>query len=35
MTQVKTQENKLRSNPFTTYRDPKTGRWVVVKTAAA
>lgn len=21
----------LRSNPFTTYRDPKTGRWLVVK----
>jgi hypothetical protein len=20
----------LRQNPFTTYRDPKTGRWVVV-----
>jgi len=21
----------LRTNPFTTYRDPETGRWVVVK----
>jgi len=35
MTQVKTTKNNLRSNPFITYRDPKTGRWVVVKTAAA
>jgi len=22
---------KLKQNPFTTYRDPKTGRWIVVK----
>ena len=35
MTQVKTQKKQLRSNPFTTYRDPETGRWVVIKTAAA
>jgi hypothetical protein len=21
----------LRTNPFTTYRDPKTGRWIVIK----
>ena len=27
-----TQSNKnLKNNPFTTYRDPKTGKWVVVK----
>ncbi|HEY9623345.1 MAG TPA: hypothetical protein V6C78_23515 [Crinalium sp.] len=25
----------LRPNPFTTYRDPQTGRWVVVKPVAA
>lgn len=24
-------KGKLRPNPFTTYRDPKTGKWVVVK----
>ncbi len=24
-------KKQLRTNPFTTYRDPKTGRWVVVK----
>lgn len=35
MTQVKTKPQKLRSNPFTTYRDPKTGRWVVVKVRPA
>lgn len=35
MTQVKNQPQKLRSNPFITYRDPKTGRWVVVKVAPA
>ncbi|MDB9513741.1 hypothetical protein PN499_21320 [Kamptonema animale CS-326] len=23
-------EKPLKSNPFTTYRDPKTGKWVVV-----
>ncbi|MBF2085346.1 hypothetical protein [Thermoleptolyngbya sp. C42_A2020_037] len=21
----------LKTNPFTTYRDPQTGRWIVVK----
>jgi hypothetical protein len=21
----------LKTNPFTTYRDPETGRWIVVK----
>gem|GEM_PF-3795538 len=24
----------LRANPFTTYRDPQTGRWIVVKPSA-
>ncbi|MEB3278789.1 MAG: AraC family transcriptional regulator [Lyngbya sp.] len=24
-------EKPLKTNPFTTYRDPKTGRWLVVK----
>mgnify|MGYP001792848063 CR=1 FL=1 len=24
----------VKTNPFATYRDPHTGRWVVVKTAA-
>jgi len=23
----------LKANPFTTYRDPQTGRWIVVKPA--
>jgi hypothetical protein len=23
---------QLRENPFTTYRDPQTGHWIVVKT---
>ena len=23
-------QNSLKPNPFTTYRDPNTGRWVVV-----
>ena len=31
MSQVKTKEKKLSSNPFNTYRDPKTGRWVVIR----
>ena len=22
---------ELRPNPFTTYRDPETGKWIVVK----
>lgn len=25
-------KRSLRQNPFTTYRDPETGVWVVVKT---
>jgi hypothetical protein len=24
-------KKNLKTNPFTTYRDPKTGKWVVVK----
>ena len=24
-------QNYLKPNPFTTYRDPETGRWVVVQ----
>ncbi len=24
-------KRKLKTNPFTTYRDPKTGQWFVVK----
>ena len=24
-------EKKLRQNPYTTYRDPQTGLWIVVK----
>ncbi|MGB3612622.1 MAG: hypothetical protein WBA10_02425, partial [Elainellaceae cyanobacterium] len=24
-------QNSLKSNPFTTYRDPETGRWIVVQ----
>jgi len=27
---TKTCSASLKPNPFTTYRDPKTGRWVVV-----
>lgn len=27
---AKTCSAPLKPNPFTTYRDPKTGRWVVV-----
>lgn len=26
-----TPNKQLRQNPFTTYRDPMTGKWVVVK----
>jgi hypothetical protein len=25
-------KKQLKINPFTTYRDPKTGRWIVIKT---
>lgn len=28
---IKNSNKPLRSNPFITYRDPKTGSWVVVK----
>ncbi|EAW37035.1 hypothetical protein L8106_21512 [Lyngbya sp. PCC 8106] len=28
---MKTCEKPLQTNPFTTYRDPETGRWIVVK----
>ncbi|WP_017660368.1 hypothetical protein [Baaleninema simplex] len=31
VTTPKKTESVLRQNPFTTYRDPKTGRWIVVK----
>lgn len=27
-------DQPLKQSPFTTYRDPKTGRWIVEKTAA-
>ena len=27
---MKSCQKPLKSNPFTTYRDPKTGKWVVV-----
>jgi hypothetical protein len=29
---MKGYKKQLKVNPFTTYRDPQTGRWVVVKT---
>lgn len=29
----KSEPKPLRKNPFTTYRDPETGRWIVVKPA--
>ncbi len=29
---MKGYKKQLKVNPFTTYRDSKTGRWVVVKT---
>jgi hypothetical protein len=28
---VKVSNQPLQPNPFTTYRDPKTGQWIVVK----
>jgi hypothetical protein len=31
VTMVKSSNEPLQQNPFTTYRDPQTGRWVVVK----
>jgi len=29
---TETRYTELRPNPFTTYRDPETGKWIVVKT---
>lgn len=29
------QERQLQPNPFTAYRDPETGRWLVIKPVAA
>lgn len=34
MYMVKASNNPLQPNPFTTYRDPKTGTWIVVKAAS-
>lgn len=31
----KTNSATLRVNPFTTYRDPVTGQWLVIKTPAS
>lgn len=31
---LQTTNQNLRSNPFNAYRDPNTGRWVVVKSEA-
>ena len=28
---TETRYTELRPNPFTTYRDPETGKWIVVK----
>lgn len=28
---MKSSNQPLKSNPFTSYRDPKTGQWVVIK----
>jgi len=28
---MKACDKPLQSNPFTTYRDPQTGKWIVVK----
>ncbi|WP_421657745.1 hypothetical protein [Leptothermofonsia sp. ETS-13] len=30
ITSEQTGQRSLRPNPFTTYRDPKTGRWIVI-----
>jgi hypothetical protein len=30
---VKVSNDSLQPNPFTTYRDPNTGHWIVVKAA--
>ena len=29
------QEKPLRQNPFTAYRDPQTGRWMVIKSSSS
>jgi hypothetical protein len=31
---VRTTNRELQTNPFTTYRDPKTGHWIVIKPMA-
>ncbi len=31
---LQTNNKNLRPNPFSAYRDPNTGRWVVVKSEA-
>jgi len=31
---IQTTNKNLRSNPFSAYRDPNTGRWLVVKSEA-
>ncbi len=31
---VKSCQKPLKTNPFATYRDPKTGKWLVVKATA-
>ena len=28
---TETRYTELRPNPFTTYRDPETGKWIVIK----
>ncbi|MGC9523960.1 MAG: hypothetical protein ACP5D7_00295 [Limnospira sp.] len=28
---IQPREKKLKANPFTAYRDPETGQWVVIK----
>ena len=30
-TTMKNSEKSLKPNPFNTYRDPETGRWIVIK----
>ena len=31
---LKTKDEKLKPNPFTTYRDPETGKWLVMRPSA-
>lgn len=33
--QKQTRQKTLKQNPFITYRDEKTGQWVVIKAATA